>query len=199
MGSVKNSQLAVIKSGLLSKLGTTKSKPLLEGSALILNSFGQYVVNGLKENLNKDGIRETSSLYQSISFTVNTEGSFIILNVLANDYYIFLDKGVKGKKEGRSDANYSFKVKKPPLSAFAGASGWLARKPISQMTFKDGTVLKINSKTNTSAAFIVQRAVFNKGIKPTGFYSDLITDELFNVLQDAILEQNVQAFITELD
>ena len=193
MGSQKDKQLAILKSGLLNKIGRKKVELNLNVTQEILVEAGKYIVSSLQDNLKSNGIDETSSLYQSIDYQVISQGTFIILTVSMNKYYIFVDKGVKGKESGSSKGGFAYTNKMPPLSAFVGPQGWISRKGISSIAG-----IPMNSKTNKTGAYIVRQSVFKKGIKSTDFYSSVVTNNLFNVIQEAVLEQSVNLLKSSL-
>lgn len=195
MASQKDAQLRFLESGFLKTLGRQKTDEKLSVSAEILKETGEYIVTALKKNLVENDIQETSSLYQSIDYDVSTSGSFVILTVSLNKYYIFVDQGVKGKKSGYSRMGFAYKDKMPPLKAFIGTKGWIARKPL-----KEIAGIPMNSpKNNKLGGYIVQRSVFNHGIKATGFHASVVTDNLFKSIQEALAEQTINAFYITID
>ena len=78
------------------------------------------------------------------------------------DYGFYQDRGVKGKKGGKSLDGYKYTNKMPPPKAF---DKWTVRKGIAPRD-KEGRFIK-----RKSLNFLIARSIFNKGIKPTLFFT----------------------------
>lgn len=90
------------------------------------------------------------------------------------DYWIYIDKGVKGKESTYSQSKnspFQYKLKKPPLSAM---QSFIATKGIKSFKIKKKTLSAANPKENKQMGFMIQNSIFKKGIKGTKFYSDII-------------------------
>lgn len=137
-----------------------------------LDKFGRYVKQQAKSNLTKKRKRDTSKLYEGIDYKVTDTKDGATLQFTfgsADDYWQFVDKGVKGK----------FKSNKAPLSPFKfgsgtgrkggltdGINGWVARKRIQ---FKDRRSGKFLSYSQTS--FLIARSIFQTGLETTNFFT----------------------------
>lgn len=137
-----------------------------------LNKFGKYVVQQSKSNLSKKKKKDTSALYNGISFKVEKTNNATSLTFnfgSANDYWEFVDKGVKGVSSGSKAPSSPFKFgtgtgKKGGLTS--GINGWVARKRIQ---FKDRRSGKFLSYKST--AFLIIRSIWNKGLETTNFFT----------------------------
>ena len=137
-----------------------------------LNKFGKYVVQQSKSNLSKKKKKDTSNLYNGIKFEVTKEKDSTTLSFdfgTANDYWQFVDKGVKGVSSSAKAPNSPFKFgtgtgKSGGLTK--GINGWVARKRIQ---FQDRKTKQFLSYKAT--AFLIIRSIWNKGLETTNFFT----------------------------
>jgi len=153
-----------------------------------LDKFGKYVKQQSKANLTKKRKRDTSDLYDGINYNITERPNGATLQFTfgnADDYWEFVDKGVKGK----------FKSNKAPLSPFkfgtctgkkggltSGINGWVARK---RLQFKDRRSGKFLSYKQTS--FLIIRSIYNTGLETTNFFTKPF-EQAFQRLPDDIYE-----------
>jgi hypothetical protein len=153
-----------------------------------LNKFGKYVVQQSKSNLSKKKKKDTSALYNGVKYEVETGNRTTTLRFdfgTANDYWEFVDKGVKGVSSSTKAPNSPFKFgtgtgKKGGLTN--GINGWVARKRIQFQDRKTGKFLSYKS-----TAFIIMRSIWNKGLETTNFFTKPF-EQAFQRLPDAIYE-----------
>lgn len=137
-----------------------------------LEKFGKYVVQQSKSNLSKKKKKDTSNLYNGIKFEVTKEKDTTTLTFdfgTANDYWQFVDKGVKGVSSSAKAPNSPFKFgtgtgKSGGLTK--GINGWVARKRIQ---FQDRKTKQFLSYKAT--AFLIIRSIWNKGLETTNFFT----------------------------
>jgi hypothetical protein len=137
-----------------------------------LNKFGKYVVQQSKSNLSKKKNRDTSKLYNGIKFEVTKQKDSTTLSFdfgTANDYWQFVDKGVKGVSSSAKAPNSPFKFgsgtgKSGGLTK--GINGWVARKRIQ---FQDRKTKQFLSYKAT--AFLIVRSIWHKGLETTNFFT----------------------------
>lgn len=141
----------------------------------ILQQFGEFVVSRSKENLTKGGYKNkghnaTSKLSNSLAFTKEEVGNGRwVLEFIMEYYGKFIDKGVSGTKVNRNSP-HRFRSKggfqglkgMPPPSAF---DQWRIRRNIAPRDDK-GRFLP-----RKAANFAIARSVFEKGIKPSLFFT----------------------------
>ncbi|QDP50504.1 MAG: hypothetical protein Unbinned92contig1002_1 [Prokaryotic dsDNA virus sp.] len=157
-----------------------------------LQNFAKAVVNAARFNLANDNKNVTKKLSDSINYDVLTpkEGLFVIEFVM-NTYGLFVDKGVSGTKR-RVNSPYSFKSKggkqglkgMPPPSKF---DQWTVRRGIAPRD-KKGRFLP-----RKSVDFAIARSVFERGIKPSLFFT-----KPFNKFFEGISEGILKEFNTEI-
>ena len=138
-----------------------------------LNKFGKYVVQQSKSNLSKKKKKDTSNLYNGIKFEVTKEKDSTTLSFdfgSANDYWQFVDKGVKGVSSSAKAPNSPFKfgtgTGKGNGGLRQGILGWVTRKKIQFKSRETG--MKLSYK-NTS--FLIVRSIWNKGLETTNFFT----------------------------
>ena len=137
-----------------------------------LEKFGKYVVQQSKSNLSKKKKKDTSNLYNGVKFEVTKEKDSTTLSFdfgTANDYWQFVDKGVKGVSSSAKAPNSPFKFgtgtgKSGGLTK--GINGWVARKRIQ---FQDKKTKQFLSYKAT--AFLIMRSIWNKGLETTNFFT----------------------------
>lgn len=137
-----------------------------------LNKFGKYVVQQSKSNLSKKKKKDTSNLYNGVKFEVTKDKDSTTLSFdfgSANDYWQFVDKGVKGVSSSAKAPNSPFKFgtgtgKSGGLTK--GINGWVARKRIQ---FQDRKTKQFLSYKAT--AFLIIRSIWNKGLETTNFFT----------------------------
>ena len=148
-----------------------------------LDRFFKEVIKESRKNLIKGNNNASKELYNKIDYNIKeNKNSFeadLLLPLGAGQkkgdipYGEFLDKGVKGVKEGKSLANYKYTNKKPPVKFLRT---WLKRK-----------TGKFRSRDLTSRAFAVQNIIYQRGIKPTEFFSKPF-EKAFKTLPEELVE-----------
>jgi hypothetical protein len=145
---------------------------MLEVDACI-KRFRDYVIQQSRSNLSKSGHNNTKGLYNSIDGEIVTEKGFTIVGFKMDDYGMFVDKGVKGKTSSNRAPNSPFKFgtgsgKKGGLTE--GIDKWVKQKGI-QFRQKEGKGVKGQFLSYKQTSFLIRRAIWNKGIKPSLFFT----------------------------
>lgn len=136
----------------------------------VLFEIGTQLTDKLKANLRESDAVATASLLQSINFTIDNLGSVVIFRLTMDDYYPFVDQGVKGAITTYDDARaspFQFKRKLPP------------REPLEKWITAKGIKLEGKDKlaARRSLAHVFQRSIWRKGQHATRFYSDVINED----------------------
>ena len=137
-----------------------------------LEKFGKYVQQQARTNLTKNKNRDKGDLYDGITYDVKEtkDGQELTFDFSrANDYWEYVDKGVKGFNKSSKAPNSPFKFgtgtgRKGGLTD--GINGWVQRKRIQ---FKDKKTGKFLSYKST--AFIITRSVWQTGLRTTNFFT----------------------------
>ena len=161
-----------------------------------LDSFGKGIVQQSRSNLTKKGKKDRGNLYESISYKLNVSKNSFELSFSMTDYGQFVDKGVKGVSSSTKAPKSPFKF--GTGSGFKGGltkgiDGWVQRKRI-QFRQKEGKGVAGQFLSYKETAFLIRRAIWNKGIETTNFFTTPFENE-FNKLP----EQLVEAYNLELD
>ena len=127
----------------------------------ILNKFAKYVIQQSRTNLTKNKKNSSKSLYNSLDFKYKAVNGGTGIQFLMDEYGIYQDKGVSGKKK-KYNTPFSYKDKMPPSSAF---DKWSVRKGIAPRD-KSGKFIP-----RKSINFLIAKSIFNKGIKPSLFFT----------------------------
>jgi len=150
-----------------------------------LNDFAKYVIQQSRSNLSKKDKNVTSDLYNSLDKQIEVGANSFRLAFLMQDYGKFQDKGVKGKTSSEKAPNspYKFGSKKGKKGGLTeGIDKWVRNRRIQ---FKDRNSGKFLSYQST--AFLITRSVYNKGIKPSLFFTKPF-EAAFERLPDELVE-----------
>ena len=128
-----------------------------------LNKFAKGVVRTSESNLIRQGKRASGSLYNSLDHALEVFPNSFSLSFEMNKYGEFVDKGVSGK-EKKYNTPYAFTNKMPPRKDILK---WVNRK---RLRLRDNNG-KFKKGGQESLAFLIQRAIFKKGIKPSLFFT----------------------------
>lgn len=133
------------------------------------DKFGKYLVQQSRSNLTREGHKNTSKLYNSLSYDLKESKNSIEFTFNMETYGEFLDKGVRGAggvrkttSNFRSTNNKGklWKIKAKKSKYRFGKSGG-----ISPTHFKDW------AESKGLSAFAVAKSVYHQGIETTLFYS----------------------------
>lgn len=137
-----------------------------------IQMFRDYVIKEAKDNLKRTGHNNTSSLANSIKGEVLTEDNFTVIGFQMNDYGTFVDLGVKGKTSSTKAPNSPYQ-----FGSGTGAKGgltkgiqkWVRQKGFQFRSKEEGSKGRFLSYEST--AYLITRAIFHKGIKPSLFFT----------------------------
>jgi len=141
-----------------------------------LQAWGQKIVDALKAAL-PPGKDTSGILGQSIGFTINYAGFPIVFELQLADYYKYIDAG-------RAPGKF------PPPDVIAN---WIKNKQISIIQKTGLKSIRNKSKTPTiisqqnqikSLGFLIGRKIARDGIPATNFYSNTISADAFQELND---------------
>jgi len=125
-----------------------------------------------------------NTLYKDFDYLVTSDKSSVVLEFefgRANDYWAFVDEGVRGaggyKGSGKmrgGKSPFKFSAKMPPRQPLIE---WIKNKPIKLRGAK-GKFIEKNAQNIKSVAYLIQRAIYQRGLQRTQFFSKPFTDEL---------------------
>ena len=158
-----------------------------------LEIWGAKLVTDLQRSASQH--KASGALESSISFDIEFDGQFLNFELKLNDYYKYLDLGVKGAKfTHSSSANSPFKytTKYPPLSAIGK---WVGEKGIGFFQTKKTKAGKSYKKLKRlkgdeilGRIKTLQHIIFTRGIEATGFYSNVVNTGRVDDLRKQLID-----------
>ncbi len=144
--------------------------------------------------LRRAKVNASGALKSSMTPKVEVDGDSIAVDITPDvDYWEFVDLGVRGSVSSpfprQSESPFKYKSKMPPRKPLLD---WIKVKPVTPRD-KDGKFMK-----RETFAFLIQRAIFRRGIKPTFFISDTgdrIEAKYAQSIADALAE-DIDNFLT---
>ena len=126
-----------------------------------LNEFKKFVVQQARSRLTKGRKNVNKDLYNSIKGEVKVNPNSFSLSFYMNEYGTFQDKGVSGTKK-KYKTPYSYTTKMPPRQSL---ENWISKR---RFQFRDKSGRFMSYK---SMSYIIQKSIFEKGIKPSLFFT----------------------------
>ena len=163
---------------------------------IILEKFRDYVIQQARSNLSRLQKNSSKKLYDSITGEVKVMPNSMRVFFDMEEYGFYQDKGVSGTKR-KYDTPFRYTNKMPPPKAF---DKWIVKKGIAPRK-KDGKFT-----TRKGLQFAIARSIFEKGIKPSLFFTkpfeaafkklpdDLVTSYGLDVVDlfDSIMKPNLK-------
>ena len=142
---------------------------MLDSTQQALEDFKRYVIQQARTNLTKGKKNVDKNLYNSLQGFVEKSPAGFRLYFEMEDYGMFQDQGVRGKKayyadQATSGSPFSYKDKMPPIKPLAE---WAKKRNI-RLRDDKGKFKKGNYKT---IGFILAKSIFEKGIKASFFFT----------------------------
>jgi hypothetical protein len=137
-----------------------------------IQMFRDYVIREAKDNLKRSGHNNSGSLANSIKGEIVTEATYTIVGFTMANYGMFVDQGVKGKTSSTRAPNSDFKFGRgtgPKGGLTKGIQKWVRQKGFQFRSKEEGSKGRFLSYEST--AYLITRAIFNKGIKPSLFFT----------------------------
>lgn len=160
----------------------------------ILIKFITAVKSQVQENLNATSKTGQQSLYNSVQVNVEETGNTVSVQLVMNDYWKYVDKGVKGRKSTYPEsADSPFSYSNPPKTNSGGKfltslELWIVQNPQKakrnnlQKFLKKPTSSKITE--NRRHAYGLRGYIFNEGLRATNFLSSVINDQSIAALRE---------------
>ena len=143
----------------------------------VLNNFKKFVVQQSRSRLSKGKKNVNGKLYKSIDGEVEVNPNSFSLSFSMEDYGVYQDKGVSGTKK-KYNTPFSYTSKRPPRKTL---EEWISKRRF-QFRDKKGKFMSYQSMS-----FLIQRSIFEKGIKPSLFFTKPF-EQGFKKLPDEIVE-----------
>jgi hypothetical protein len=158
---------------------------MLNNTEEILNKFAKRVIQQSRTRLTKGKKNASKDLYNSLRYELTTSAAAFILNFFMQEYGIYQDRGVSGKKR-KYNTPFSYKDKMPPPKAL---DKWMVRRNIKGTRDAQGRFIK-----RKSLQYLLARSIYNKGIKPSNFFT-----KSFEQAFDKLPEDIVKAYRLDLE
>ena len=158
---------------------------MLNNTEEILNKFAKRVIQQSRTRLTKSKKNASKDLYNSLRYDLTTSAAAFILNFFMEEYGIYQDRGVSGKKR-KYNTPFSYKDKMPPPKAL---DKWMVRRNIKGTRDAQGKFIK-----RKSLQYLLARSIYNKGIKPSNFFT-----KSFEQAFDKLPEDMVKAYRLDLE
>lgn len=158
---------------------------MLNNTEEILNKFAKRVIQQSRTRLTKGKKNASKDLYNSLRYDLTTSAAAFILNFFMEEYGIYQDRGVSGKKR-KYNTPFSYKDKMPPPKAL---DKWMVRRNIKGTRDAQGRFIK-----RKSLQYLLARSIYNKGIKPSNFFT-----KSFKQAFDKLPEDMVKAYRLDLE
>jgi hypothetical protein len=166
----------------------------LENTIQAMQNLGGKVVKEGRAILKKKKKQtKANTLYNDFDYLVTADKTNVTLTFDfggASDYWDFVDEGVRGsggyKGSGKARGQgspFSFKKKNIKKGVI---EKWISNKPL-KLRDASGKFISKTKANIKSAAFVIGRAIAQRGLTRTQFFSKPFTQEL-NKQTDAILE-----------
>jgi len=143
----------------------------------VLDRFVKHVVSQAKKNLTTTNKNASKKLYNSIKGEAKAFPNSIGIYFDMEEYGFYQDKGVSGVKR-KFNTPFSYKSKMPPPKAF---DKWTIRRGIAPR----GAGGKFQTRKGLN--FAIARSIFEKGIKPSLFFTKPF-EAAFKNLPDDLIE-----------
>ncbi len=158
-----------------------------------LEIWGAKLVTDLQRSASQH--KASGALESSISFDIEFDGQFLNFELKLNDYYKYLDLGVKGAKfthSSSANSPFKYKTKYPPLSAIGkwvgekGIGFFEKKKTKSNKTYKKRITPGKDSILGTIKT--LQHIIFTRGIEATNFYSNVVNTGRVDDLRKQLID-----------
>lgn len=163
------------------------SENVTEIIAGVLDKWSIERINNAKRLLREQDIPDTSPLNQSIYTTeLKVEGLNVGIGFEANNYFIYIDEGVKGlANKANTSGLFSFKTPFVGRKMVESIALYLPRYPAKPR--KEG-LPKLNKNNINSAAWVVAKSVKQTGINQKPFWKPTFNEAAFNDLATRLEE-----------
>ena len=158
---------------------------MLDNTQQALEDFKKYVIQQARTNLTKGKKNVDKNLYNSLQGFVEKSPAGFRLYFEMEDYGMFQDQGVRGKKayyadQATSGSPFSYKDKMPPIKPLAE---WAKKRNI-RLRDDKGKFKKGNYNT---IGFLIARSIFEKGMKASLFFTKPF-ERAFKQLPEDLIE-----------
>ena len=127
----------------------------------VLNRFRKQVIDGSRKQLKLQKKNAFGKLSKSLDSNLEIFKNSFSLSFSMEEYGIYQDKGVSGTKK-KYNTPFSYTTKRPPANKL---DKWTVKRGIAPRDDKGRFI------TRKGLNFIIARSIFEKGIKPSLFFT----------------------------
>jgi hypothetical protein len=175
-------KLTNVQRQALPDFGVTLEEGAIDNkSYVIVKKWLEGVISLAKQNLANSDANASNALAQSISVEpITLTDSAFVVAIKANDYWKFVDLGVKGTVSSSRAPNSPFRFKGNPIPI----------RPLQEWIAFKGIPLEGRDKkaANRSFAINIARKISREGLRATNFMSNAATNDMIAVLTENIAE-----------
>jgi hypothetical protein len=159
----------------------TEPKQSPVGATLI--EFGDWLLDQMKGILDSDGANASFELQQSLRFEVAFAGRKTTFTLFMEDYWEYVDQGVKGTGGGgeasvNNESEFQFAFDRPSEKHADALGGYIRNKGI---RIRDPKGIPLDQQYR-SLAYAMGTKTKRRGIRATRFFSDAATPSIIDVL-----------------
>ena len=158
----------------------------------VLGNLAVDIVKCLHDNLIRHKIQDTGELGRSIRMPIKLFGNELVATLYLEDYFDFINKGVKGKGGTRKTEGETAFVG-PKLPTTQKGAAWIIKAPGSPYLFnnKKPPISKLKSWASKRGipVFAIQEKIFRQGLKPRPFYDECIDQSFSGAVWDRFKNQ----------
>jgi hypothetical protein len=170
---------------------------MLNNTQTALTKFSKGVVKQARTRLTKDKKNYTRETYNATSYELNVSPNSFSLKFYLGDHGAFVDEGVKGKDPSKVSPNAKITGQQAPNSRFKFGTGtsrgkfpqfvnklekWAKSK---NLRFRDDQG-RFKKGSYKSMAYVVAGNIYNRGLKPSGFFTKAFESQFKNLPKDII-------------
>jgi len=151
---------------------------------IALNEFRDYVISQSRSNLTRQRKNVDRKLYNSLKGSARQLPNSVEIFFSMEEYGEYQDKGIKGKKSQAKAPNSPFKFgsgtgRKGGLTE--GINQWVKKRRIQFKNRDNGQFMSYDS-----TAWLITRSIYNKGIKPSLFFTKPFEKAFKNLPTDLV-------------
>ena len=150
---------------------------MYENVKAVLNKFGKLLVEEYRNNLTEKNVNASKTLFNSISYIVEGNGTNFVVKLKLEDYYKYVENGRKAGKF-------------PPINKI---EKWVEIKPVIQRPMANGKL-----PTKKQLSFLISRKIALEGIKPRPLLQQSI-DEVFDEIKERLEEALIKDIESEFE
>lgn len=140
---------------------------------IVLDKFFRDLKRKSRKKLKEKGAIASKDLYKSMKSEVKVSANSLFASMSMQDYWKFVNYGVKGIKSGKSLKGFRYRSKKPPVNFL---KTWLKQK-----------TGRFRARDQKSIAYAIRESIYQKGVKPTEFFTEPF-ELLFRNLPNELIE-----------